>query len=166
MLSFFCRSRRLQSVVMTQSCPRTHNVCGTPPISYTFFEHFITFTHNAIALTYNSSPEPLLEHFREHSRLTSHTKWTHQSCAAAAIHETNMLSYRDQNTCCPDSVHISGDFMDPENSCCICYRNYCFTDIEQGTEVPVQLACRHVFGGACIEIWASTNNNCPLCRGN
>jgi|TARA_R110002003_G_scaffold1720_4_gene23495 hypothetical protein len=33
-------------------------------------------------------------------------------------------------------------------------------------EDPLELACGHVFGTACIEKWARNNGTCPMCRAD
>jgi hypothetical protein len=53
-----------------------------------------------------------------------------------------------------------------ERFCCICFWPYISTNTTTVPEAeePIQLACGHTFGLACVESWVSANSNCPLCR--
>ena len=58
-----------------------------------------------------------------------------------------------------NSVH------NPEERCGICLEEYGTLSRGTGTiEVEIRLPCNHTIGSACIAVWLSTNNTCPVCR--
>ncbi|KAF1843462.1 uncharacterized protein K460DRAFT_407816 [Cucurbitaria berberidis CBS 394.84] len=76
-----------------------------------------------------------------------------------------MSSYKFQNSFCQKPPgQVNGNSLDPHKSCYICFDTYNPITGTHISEEPVQLACGHVFGAACIEKWISIKNTCPLCR--
>ncbi|KAK9119367.1 hypothetical protein Scep_017460 [Stephania cephalantha] len=51
--------------------------------------------------------------------------------------------------------------LDNDYGCSDCM--ICFEEMEIGFEV-IQMPCKHVFHGDCINLWLQRNHVCPLCR--
>lgn len=77
---------------------------------------------------------------------------TSEHCGVALLHS-------------PSKSHLHGDPDDPPPStCCICYQPLIWDTTIAEAEDPVQLACGHIFGTACIHTWAAFSTTCPICR--
>ena len=54
-----------------------------------------------------------------------------------------------------------GDLPRKGRSCIFCQQGFGYND-----EEPVRLPCQHVVGAACVRVWMSYNNGCPICRAD
>ena len=54
-----------------------------------------------------------------------------------------------------------GELPRKGRSCMFCQQGFGYSD-----EEPVRLPCQHVVGAACVRVWISYNNGCPICRAD
>ena len=54
-----------------------------------------------------------------------------------------------------------GELPRKGRSCIFCQQEFGCSD-----EEPVRLPCQHVVGAACVRVWMSYNNGCPICRAD
>lgn len=55
----------------------------------------------------------------------------------------------------------------PDNECCICREDFHASQAADDGEVPVRLACGHIFGEKCLLAFLSigtSRHSCPMCR--